>query len=100
MKLCLLPCAEQRPSPFSESCTKTLRCESNENLTDVSLEEKAQAEASLDNPPSVLNAITTILSFPDFSCVCIWVNKLANLRHYFLMEAEAFLQIQQVESSY
>lgn len=87
-----------RPSPFSESCTKTLRDQSNENLTDASPEKGAQAEASLDNSPWVLNAIT-ILSFPNFSCICIWVNKLANLTHYILMEAEAFVEIQQVESS-
>lgn len=92
VKLCLLSCAEQRPSPFLESCTKTLRNESNENLTAAFLEEGAQAEASLDNPPSVLNAITAILSFPNFICICIWVNKLANLRHYFLMASEPFLQ--------
>ena len=39
------------------------------------------------------------LSFPNFTCTYTWANRLHNLRHYFLLESDPFLQIQQVDSS-
>lgn len=40
-----------------------------------------------------------IVSFPNFSCTCTWVNRAVNLRNYFLMETDPFLQICQVDAS-